>query len=77
MVSEIIFLMCCGDNKGLEPYKYKERYLMALCLVDCGNRHGTKHGSAMKNNAGFKSRKEPPAKAVLKMRMESPNLLEN
>jgi len=31
--------MCCGDNKELEPYKYKERYLMALCWVGCGNRH--------------------------------------
>nr|DAK06748.1 MAG TPA: lipoprotein [Caudoviricetes sp.] len=29
--------MCCGDNKELEPYKHKERYLMALCLVGCGN----------------------------------------
>lgn len=30
VVSEIIFLMCCGDNKGLEPCKYKERPLMVL-----------------------------------------------
>lgn len=29
----------------------------------------------LKNDAGFKSRKEPPAKAVLKMRMESPIFL--
>ena len=36
-----------------------------------------KHGSVMENDTGFKSRKEPPAKAVLTMRMESPNLLEN
>ena len=42
VVVKIIFLMCCGDNKGLEPYKYKERYLMALCLASCGNWHGTK-----------------------------------
>nr|DAS93831.1 MAG TPA: hypothetical protein [Caudoviricetes sp.] len=32
---KIIFLMCCGDNKGLEPYKYKERqsYKTAFCLL--------------------------------------------
>lgn len=40
--------------------------LTALCLASCGNWHGTKRGSAMKNNAGFESRKEPPAKAAFK-----------
>ena len=25
VVVKIIFLMCCGNNKGLKPYKYKER----------------------------------------------------
>nr|DAO90118.1 MAG TPA: hypothetical protein [Bacteriophage sp.] len=34
MVGEIIFLMCCGDNKELEPYKHKERHYTGLIMDD-------------------------------------------